>query len=115
MVEKPNAEMFRPGYVAAAALDAHLAISIAELSPTPESKNHMRGMQRLSNVTQTVLKDMDAKADAVADRVIAGQARAAAVIEKFGNVADAIERTADEVESALAQFSNDPTQVSGGS
>ena len=75
----------------------------------------MRGMQRLANITQTVLKDMDAKADAVADRIVAGQERASAVIGKFGSVADAIEATANEVEAALGQFSNDPTQVSGGS
>lgn len=117
--QHPNAEPFRetraaatPGLNAANAYEKFLDNAIAELKP--ESK-HMRGMQRLSNVTQTVLKDMDAKADAVADRIVAGQARAAQVIEKFGNVADAIETTANEVESALAQFSNDPTQVSGGS
>lgn len=108
----PNAEPFReiraaatPGLNTSNAYEKFLNSAIAELGPAPESK-HMRGMQRLSNVTQTVLKDMDAKADAVADRIVAGQARAAEVIEKFTTVAVGIENTANEVEAALAQFTN---------
>lgn len=73
----------------------------------------MRGLQRLAHLTQSVVGDMDAKADAVCDRIVAAQSRAVAVIDKFGDMATAIERTASDVEAALGQISNDPTQVSG--
>lgn len=110
----PNSELFRQTrFDASERLDKHLALAIADLKP--ESPKIMRGMQRLAHLTSTAMANMDAQADAVADRIVAGQARAAVVIQKFGALADGIEQTANEVEAALGQISNDPTQVSGSS
>lgn len=95
-------------------LDGHLSAAIEEFSAREESEPTMRGMQRLANLTETVTKSIDAKADAVADRIVSGQARAEAAISKFGDLATSIEKTADDIEAALGQISNDPAQTSGG-
>lgn len=99
----------------ARALERHLTQSIQQFS-TPQERPHMRGMQRLANLTETLIKSMDADADAMADRITAGHARAQAAIGKFGDFAVSIEKTADEIEAALGQITNSPTPpVSGGS
>lgn len=92
---------------AGATLDRHLTQSIEQLSPKPESETAMRGMRRLAHLTQTVSAAMDAKADAVADRITAGQARAEVAIAKFGEYADGVEATAAEIEAALGQITNE--------
>lgn len=93
---------------AAARLDRHLKQSIERLSkPETESEPTMRGMQRLANLTASVTQAIDAKADAVADRITAGQARAETAIGKFDGLAASIEKTADEIEAALGQISNE--------
>lgn len=69
----------------------------------------MRGMRRLANIAETVTKAMDARADAVADRIVAGQARAEQAIGRFEDYAGTIEQTADEIEAALGQITNLPT------
>lgn len=73
----------------------------------------MRGMKRLANLTETVTRAIDDKADAVADRIVAGQARAEAAIGKFDALATDMEKTADDIEAALGQISNDPAQGAG--
>jgi hypothetical protein len=107
---------FRKHVPAVERLDRHLTQAIEQMKtePQPESEPVMRGMKRLANLTATVAAAMDAKADAVADRITAGQARAEAAIAKFDGFAAGIERTADEIEAALGQLSNDAGQSSGG-
>lgn len=73
----------------------------------------MRGMQRLANLAPTIMKAIDAEADAVADQLVASQDRARAAIGQFRGFADSIRKTAEDVEAALGQLTNDPTQASG--
>lgn len=97
-----------------ARLDTHLRRSIAALSNPNESETSMRGMRRLANLTETLQKSIDAKADAVADRIQQAHARGEAAVGQFENYAAEVEKTADEIEAALGQISNLP-QPSGGS
>lgn len=107
-----NAEPFRQTRSdASVRLDQHLTSSIAEFSSSNVSEKPMRGMQRLAFLTQNAVSEMDKRADAVADRLTAAQNKSAAVIDKFGAMADSIERSADEAEAALGQISNDPAQT----
>lgn len=115
-IPHPNAPAFRQTRLSASErLNQHLESAISEFSPKKVSATPMRGMQRLSFLTQNVMAEMDRKADAVAERLSNAQKRSAAVIDQFGAMADSIERSADEAEAALGQFSNDPTQVASGS
>jgi len=89
-------------------LDAHLTASIEALTQKKESKYPMRGLARLSNLTETLVKEMDAKADAVADRLVAAKARHEATLVKFEDFTAAVEKVADDAEAALGQISNLP-------
>ncbi|MBP1296609.1 hypothetical protein [Bradyrhizobium elkanii] len=103
---------FRATSETAAQLDQHLTSAIAELAPPTEGKP-MRGMQRLAHLTQTAVADMDKKADAIADRIAAAQARGHATMDKFDSYAASIEQAADDAEKALAQLTNSPPPLSG--
>lgn len=127
--EHPNDEPFRQARQvlspAAEKLDQHLTASIAALTPPetgipvsaptlPTGKPHiMRGLQRLSNLAPTIMASLDAKADTIADELVAQQKRAESVIEQFGALAGTLGKVADDVQAALGQITNDPTQVSG--
>lgn len=87
-------------------LRRHLDAAISELSGKDEV--NMRGMQRLANLTSNLAKEVDAKADAVADRIEKAHARGIAAIGQFESYAASVEQTADEIESQLGQISNVP-------
>lgn len=100
---------FRETAAAAAgeALDQHLQTAIADLTPPPAtSEPKMRGMQRLAFLTQNAVADMDKKADAIADRIAAAQARGEQVMQQFDDHATSMEKAADDAERALAQITN---------
>jgi seryl-tRNA synthetase len=92
-----------------ARLQSFLDRSIADLSPHERSES-MRGMQRLAHLTEALTKSIDAKADAVADRIQKAHARGEAAITQFEGYATDVEKTADQIEAALGQISNGPTQ-----
>lgn len=94
-------------------LQSHLDQAIAELTAQQDS-THMRGMRRLANLTETLQKSIDAKADAVADRIEKAHARGAAAIGQFEAYAAEVEKTADEIEASLGQISNLPPSPEGG-
>lgn len=96
----PNAAVFRPARVAVA-------------EKPKERPKLMRGMQRLANLAPTIMASLDAKADVVADNLVAQQARAESAIEQYDGLAQSLGKVADEVTAALGQITNDPTQVSG--
>jgi hypothetical protein len=93
------------GFSASEKLDKHLTDSINALS---KEAKPMRGLQRLANLTGTIVKQMDADADAVADRLVAAQARHEGTLSKFKEFTAAVEHAADEAEAALGQISNLP-------
>jgi hypothetical protein len=68
----------------------------------------MRGLQRLANATQSVLKDMDDEAGAVADELIAAQAETKEVIAGFKGVVGDIRANNQAVRDVLAQITNGP-------
>lgn len=114
-IEHVEAALQSPVPEAAKMLDQHLAAAISEFSPSRGSKPVMSGMQRLANLTESVVKLIDARADEAADRIAAAQVRAEAAIKKFDEHAAGIERTAAEIEAALGQISNGPpSEGSGG-
>jgi hypothetical protein len=89
-------------------LDDHLTRAIAEFSPQKEGQTVMRGLARLSNLTESLVKQMDAKADAVADRLVAAEVRHTAALSKFEEFTAAVETAATQAEAALGQISNMP-------
>jgi hypothetical protein len=94
-------------------LQSHLDQAIADLT-APQEGVTMRGMRRLANLTETLQKSIDAKADAVADRIEKAHARGEAAIGQFENYAAEVEKTADEIEASLGQISNHPPSSEGG-
>lgn len=105
---------FYPVMLQADLLDLHLSRSIARYSPKEE--RNMRGMQRLANATQTVLKDMDAEAGKVADDLIAAQADSRDVLDGFQRFVGEIKANTAQVRDVLAQLTNGSTtsEASGG-
>lgn len=93
-------------HVAAERLNKHLSEAIEEFKP--KEARPMRGLQRLANLTGSIVKQMDADADAVADRLVAAQARHEGTLAKFKEFTAAVEHAADEAEAALGQISNLP-------
>jgi hypothetical protein len=99
--------------VSAARLEQHLSAAIAELAPPKE--HAMRGMKRLAFLTQDLVKNMDAEADKVADEIQQAHDRAQAAIGKFRQHGAEIRKVADDIEAALGQITNSPTEASAGS
>jgi chromosome segregation ATPase len=90
-------------------LEQHLTQAINELKPPQqEGEKAMRGMQRLAHLTENLTKQLDAKADEVADRIERAHERGQAAIGRFSEHATQIEQTADEIEKALGQITNGP-------
>jgi hypothetical protein len=89
-------------------LDKHLSEAIEQFSPPKQEPRKMRGLARLANLTETIVKQMDDKADAVADRLVAAQARHEATLAKFEDFTSAVEKIADEAEASIGQISNLP-------
>lgn len=114
-IPHPNADQFRQHRVLSTSqrLDEHLTSAIAEF--TLERPKIMRGMQRLANLAPTIMASLDAKADVVADKLVAQQAKAVAAIDQYDGLANSLGQVADTITAALGQITNDPTQVSGGS
>jgi hypothetical protein len=109
-IPHPNDLPFRQSRDSAAGrLNDFLERSIAELSK-PKVTSAMRGMKRLANLAPTIVASLDTEADQVADRLVASQERAKQAIGQFRGFAESIENTANEVEAALGQLTNDPTQ-----
>jgi hypothetical protein len=75
----------------------------------------MRGMQRLASLTEALTKQIDERADAVADRIQKAHDRGTTAIGKFEGYAAQVEKNADEIEKALGQISNMPPLESGDS
>ncbi|MDN3278771.1 hypothetical protein QWJ07_31230 [Frankia sp. RB7] len=98
---------------AAAQLQQHLTAAIAELAPPKETP--MRGMKRLAFLTQDLVKNMDAEADQVADEIQSAHDRAQSAIAKFRQHGADIRKVADDIEAALGQITNSPTEASTGS
>jgi hypothetical protein len=88
-------------------LDQHLTESIQALTPK-ESPRPMRGLQRLSNLTGSIVAQMDKEADEVADRLQAAKTRHDAALGKFKDFTVAVEQAATEAEAAIGQLSNLP-------
>ncbi|UPJ43943.1 hypothetical protein IVB40_07695 [Bradyrhizobium sp. 40] len=99
--------------LAAAKLEQHLTSTIAELAAPKE--HVMRGMKRLAFLTQDLVKNMDAEADKVADEIQLAHDRAQAAIDKFRQHGADIRKVADDIEAALGQITNSPTEASTGS
>ncbi|MFT4115414.1 hypothetical protein [Bradyrhizobium sp.] len=96
-------------------LDEHLVAAISEFSAPTEDPPKMRGMQRLAFLTQDLVKNMDAEADKVADEIQEAHDRAQAAIGKFRAHGKDIRKVADDIEAALGQITNSPTEASTGS
>lgn len=73
----------------------------------------MRGLQRLANATQSVLKDMDDEAGQVADELIAAQAETKEVIAGFKGVVGDIRANNQAVRDVLAQITNGGPPLDG--
>ncbi|MBR0700185.1 hypothetical protein JQ599_09760 [Bradyrhizobium diazoefficiens] len=99
--------------IATAKLEQHLSAAIAELGPPREQP--MRGMKRLAFLTQDLVKNMDAEADKVADEIQQAHDRAQGAIDKFRQHGADIRKVADDIEAALGQITNSPTEASTGS
>lgn len=113
----PQIEQAVRSTIAARTLDNHLTQAIRELAPPPteEGKPKMRGMQRLAFLTQDLVKNMDTEADKVADEIQDAHDRAQAAIGKFRAHGADIRKVADDIEAALGQITNSPTEASTGS
>lgn len=66
----------------------------------------MRGLQRLSEVTQSVLTDMDDEAGKVADELLAAKADSQVVISGFKAFVGEIKANTQRVKDVLAQLTN---------
>ena len=66
----------------------------------------MRGLQRLSEVTKSVLTDMDDEAGAVADELLAAKADSQTVIAGFKAFVGEIKANTAQVRDVLAQLTN---------
>jgi hypothetical protein len=66
----------------------------------------MRGLQRLSEVTQSVLTDMDNEAGLVADELLAAKADSITVISGFKAFVGEIKANTQRVRDVLAQLTN---------
>lgn len=96
-----------PSLLAAQKLDQHLVAAIEEFSPPKkEGKPAMRGMQRLANLHETAVGDIDAIADAAADEIVAAKAYAKEAVGKFSQEAQKIRQMADGILAQLGQTSN---------
>jgi hypothetical protein len=97
---------------------AEFAAEAAAVNPpiTTPRETTMRGLNRLANLAQTIMEDIDKEADAVADDLMAAKLEAKATIGHFREHAGAIRKVADDVKAQLGQISNlPPTEGSGGS
>ena len=75
----------------------------------------MRGMNRLANLAQTIMDEIDKEADSVADELVAAKQKAKESIGHFREHATAIRKVADDVTAQLGQISNLPPQTGSGS
>lgn len=96
------------------ALDDHLTAAIEELKIQPPEESKMRGITRLANATQVLLKQADAEADSAAAEVEAAVNEQMDVAAQYKKLASDARAKAKEARDALNQMSNDPTE-SGGS
>jgi hypothetical protein len=106
-------------------LARHMGI---ELSPIPQSRDDltkavqefkqppptrgfrpMRGLSRLTNLTNSVIAQMDQQADQIATEIQASTDRIAGAMEGFKEVNTAMKQTATEAEAVLKQLTNGPT------
>ncbi len=66
----------------------------------------MRGMERLANLHETAVGDIDAIADAAADEIVAAKAYAKEAVAKYSQEAAKIRKMADGIMAQLGQTSN---------
>lgn len=96
---------------AGAALDKLLTDTIGELksaAPLKQRTDDMGGMTRLANLTGSLHKKMNERADQIANRLEAAFKRGEDTIQNFENFATAQEQEAEEAEKALRQLTNLP-------
>ena len=106
-----DAERSRAGY------DEYHRARKRALAPEPTAKEGMttmRGMNRLANLAQTIMDEIDREADSVADELVAAKTEAKQTIGHFREHAGQIRKVASNVKAQLGQISNiPPTEGSG--
>jgi hypothetical protein len=95
-------------------LDRHLAAAIQQFSnpfsapPKQESEPTMRGMERLANLTDTLMNKIDDEADKAADEIELATGYALDAVGKFRDQGKNIRKKADDILSQLGQTTNMP-------
>lgn len=88
--------------------EQYLAEATAADSPRAQGDRQMRGLNRLANLAQTIMEDIDKEANAVADELVAAKQSARETIGHFRDHAGTIRKVADDVKAQLGQISNMP-------
>jgi len=93
-------------------LHRHLDAAISTLKDNLDGPK-MRGIQRLANASNTLMKQADAIADAAAAKLETAYGKHIEVAGKYAAHADVVAKKADEALDQLNQISNldDPTQA----
>jgi hypothetical protein len=94
---------------AGAKLDRFLGEAIGELQPatTETSETPMSaGMRRLTGLTESLVREMDAKAGALADRLQKARDRSSEALGKFDAYVGSVEAAAQEAEDTINQLTN---------
>ncbi len=106
---RANYPAVEPERITKAEYLAEQATAAATALPTQQQQEQtMRGMQRLANLAQTITQEIDAEANAAADKLVAAKQNAKSAIGKFHEHAGAIQKVADDVVAQLGQISNMP-------
>lgn len=94
-------------------LDRLLTLSLLELELKARELPKMRGFERLANISNGLVSDMEKQCNDVADRLEAVKKRGTEVINNFKAFADDAEAKADEAEKALRLITNMPDPTNG--
>jgi hypothetical protein len=85
------------------------AAEAASTNPSIEQgKQTMRGMKRLANLTETLMKQIDAEADAAAEELTAAVGDAKTAVGEFRSHAGEVRKVAADIRAQLGQISNIP-------
>ena len=96
------------------AQDEFLAEAVGAASTTKQGDQAMRGVKRLANLAEQLMKQADAEAEVVADELTATHGDVKAAIgEGRAHVAE-VKKVAAEVRAQFGTFTNNPTEGSEG-
>lgn len=94
--------------------EQYLAEVAAATLPSEQGDLKMHGLNRLANLAQSIMGDIDKEANAVADELVAAKQSATETIGRFREHAGTIRKVAEDVKAQLGQISNMPPPEGSG-